>query len=286
MEDQTVASPPLKETCVSCGAKMKGNYCRKCGEKKIIPARDFRISKFLSQSLWHFVRFDSKLLKSCWLLYSKPGFLTAEWIKGRRVLYMKPLQLFVIASLLFYFFLPTVPAYYTTPQELIDGYRNGINRWNSFQFDYEELLAKKAAIKGLDEKVFADNISQKAAKQSKTWQFFIIPFWGSLIWLLFQKKLPWLAPHLIFAMHGLTFSLLTDLLIHGFLALFGFVPNGFYIFIVLMSLILIYQTLAVHRVYGNSWIVTILKTIVIVAGYITILLLYRQVITLAVTFSQ
>ncbi|MEO7524479.1 MAG: DUF3667 domain-containing protein, partial [Ferruginibacter sp.] len=113
MEEQAVAFQHPKEVCVSCGARLKGNYCKKCGEKKIIPERDFRLSKFLSQSLWHFVRFDSKLFQSTWLLFSKPGFLTNEWIAGRRVGYMKPLQLFVIASLLFYFFLPTVPAYFS-----------------------------------------------------------------------------------------------------------------------------------------------------------------------------
>lgn len=111
MEDQPDHSPlAMAETCVSCGAKLKGDYCRKCGEKKIVPERDFSLPKFLNQTLGHVVHFDSKLLRTGWLLFSKPGFLTAEWTAGRRVGYMKPLQPFIVASLLFYFFLPTTTA--------------------------------------------------------------------------------------------------------------------------------------------------------------------------------
>ncbi len=44
MEEQIATSEPSKETCVSCDAKLKGNYCKKCGEKKIIHERDLIIS--------------------------------------------------------------------------------------------------------------------------------------------------------------------------------------------------------------------------------------------------
>ncbi|MFZ1678855.1 MAG: DUF3667 domain-containing protein [Saprospiraceae bacterium] len=284
MEELTATPLPSKEICVSCGARLKGNYCKKCGEKKIIPERDFRLSKFLSQSLWHFVRFDSKLLQSVWLLFSKPGFLTSEWIAGRRVNYMKPLQLFVIASLLFYFFLPTVPAYYSPTSDLMSGYVAHNIGVNTFHSNLGKIISEKALVFGVDEKEFAVRLDSIAARQSKTWLFFIIPFWGSLIFLLYHRTIPWLAPHLIFAMHGLTFNLLADLSIHFFLHIFGIPIMGQVIFLILMFFIWIYQFFAVQRVYGSKWFEAIFKSLIILVGLISIILIYRQVITVSTLF--
>ena len=270
----------MKETCASCGAKLKGDYCRKCGEKKIIPERDFSLRKFLNQTMGHFVHFDSKLLRSGWLLFSKPGFLTMEWIAGRRVGYMKPLQLFVVAGLLFYFFLPTVQAYFTDPHDLITGYQG--HNWflNPFHYDFGKILADKAVSYKVEEENLMDTIKTNAAQQSKTWLFCIIPIWGTLIGLLFRRKMPWLVPHLIFAMHGLTFYILVDLLLHAILYIFGASDIGKNIMLMLLSAFFCYQILAVRQVYSSSWLETILKTIGMMLGFLVILLLYRQVMTL------
>ncbi len=270
----------LPEVCVSCGTKMKGNYCRKCGEKKIVPERDFSIFKFLKQSMWHFVHFDSKLLRSCWLLVSKPGFLTAEWIAGRRVAYMKPLQMFVVAGLLFYFFLPTATAYFTSYRDLARGYQEQDFLMNSFHYDFGRALAEKAVRLHVDEETLKSDVIARASHLSKTWLFIIIPFWGTIIFLFFRQKMPWLAPHLIFAMHGLTFYILLDLGIHAVLGLLGLVNIGRYIFILLMTGFPIYQAIALRRIYGSPWPEIIVKTVGIASGFVALLLLYRQGMTI------
>lgn len=277
MEDKTEL---IQERCASCGAKLKGNYCRKCGEKKIIPERDFSITKFLNQTLWHFIHFDSKLLRSFWPLFSKPGFLTAEWIAGRRVGYMKPIQLFLVAGLLFYFFLPTVTAYFSSPRDLIAGYENGNVLMNTFHYDCGKVLTERAIELQLEEDGLRSNIAASAAQKSKTWLFLVIPFWGALIYSFFRRKIPWLVPHLIFAMHGLTFYILSDLGIHAILQILGFSKVGKYILILLMLTFLLYLAIAVRRVYDSSWPETILKTIGITTGFVVLILLYRQVVTI------
>lgn len=280
MED-TVDTSTIQEVCASCGAKLKGDYCRKCGEKKIVPERDFSIRKFLHQTLGHFIHFDSKLLRTCWLLFSKPGFLTAEWIAGRRVGYMKPLQLFVVASLLFYFFLPTTTAYFTSSRDLIIGYQEQNLLMNVFQFDFGKALSEKAMSLQEDEAILSTQITTASAKQSKTWLFVLIPFWGTLIYLFFKRKIPWLVPHLIFAMHGLTFYILFDLTIHAVSNIVGFKILGPSIFLILNLCSPVYQALAARRVYQNSWPMTILKTVAIAAGFMVFIGLYRQIITIS-----
>lgn len=266
------------ETCASCGAKLKGEYCRKCGEKKIIPERDFSLNKFLKQNLWHFIHFDSKLLRSGWLLFSKPGFLTTEWIAGRRVGYMKPLQLFIVAGLLFYFFLPTTPAYFSTPDDLIIGYKEHKVLMNIFYYDFTNALSEKAIVNQVDEETLKISITAKAAEHSKTLLFLVIPFWGGLIYLFFQKKMPWLVPHFIFAMHGLTFYMLADLAIHAVLGIIAFsTPQKGIILPLLLIVFSTFLFLAVRRVYGSSLPRTLLKTIGILAGFIIVILIYRQI---------
>ncbi|MFN8255682.1 MAG: DUF3667 domain-containing protein [Bacteroidales bacterium] len=274
----------VAETCASCGAKLKGDYCRKCGEKKIIPERDFSLNKFLKQNLWHFMHLDFKLLRSGWLLLSKPGFLTNEWIVGRRVGYMKPWQLFIAAGLLFYFFLPTTPVYFSTPDDLIVGYREHKVLMNSFYYDFKNVLSEKAIVNQVDEESLKINIAATASENSKTLLFLVIPFWGGLIYMFFQKKMPWLAPHLIFAMHAITFYMLADLAIHTVLEIVDFsTPKKSIILPTLLIVFFIFLFLSVRRVYDCSLPRTILKTVGVLSGFIIVILIYRQMITIGTT---
>lgn len=270
-----------RELCASCGAKLKGDYCRKCGEKKIIPERDFSIRKFLNQSLWHFAHFDSKLLKSVWLLFSKPGFLTAEWLAGRRVGYMKPIQLFLVASLLFYFFLPTTTAHFTGPQDLVIGYEEQNYMMNLFQFDFAKALASKSSEMGVTEESLSHEIMDAAAERSKTWLFLLIPLWGFFIFMFFRQNNPFLVPHLVFAMHALTFYILLDLSVHPFLYLSDINHGGKYIFLFLTLSFPVYQALAARRVYGDTWPITIVKTLGTASVFVFLILMYRQAVTIS-----
>lgn len=285
MENETPDSLPAPETCASCGTKLKGEYCRKCGEKRIVPERDFSVAKFLTQTVGHIVHFDSKLLRTCWLLFSKPGFLTAEWIAGRRVRYMKPWQLFVVAGLLFYFFLPTVPAHFSNSRDFIIGFEKRNLVMNTFQYDLGTVLTEKAAARNIEASVLETEIDKAAAQKSKTWLFLIIPFWGAYIYLLLRSKIPWLVPHLVFAMHGLTFYILSDLLIHTFTNILGITLHGKYILLTLLFTIFPYLILATRQVYGRAWGRTILLAIGIEAGFIISLMMYRQAITIWTTSS-
>lgn len=280
MKNETADSQPAPETCASCGAKLKGEYCRKCGEKKIVPERDFSAIKFLTQTVGHIVHFDSKLLRTCWLLFSKPGFLTSEWIAGRRVRYMKPWQLFVVAGLLFYFFLPTVPAHFSKSRDFIIGFERRNWVMNTFQYDLGTVLTEKAAARNIEASVLETEIDNAAAQKSKTWLFLIIPFWGTYIYLLCRRKIPWLVPHLVFAMHGLTFYILSDLLIHIFTNVLGVVFHGQYILLTLLLTLFPYLILAACQVYGGSWRKTILSAVGIEVGLIIFLMMYRQAMTI------
>ena len=87
--------------CLNCHATIKdSNYCSNCGQintNKQVPLKHFFID-FVSD----YFTFDSKFINSFSPLFSKPGFLTNEYIKGRRVHYVPPLRLYLFISIVFF----------------------------------------------------------------------------------------------------------------------------------------------------------------------------------------
>ncbi len=89
--------------CKSCGNHFSGLYCNQCGEKVILPSdRSFRA--FLSNILIALTFADNRFVKTLWLAVSHPGFLSAEYAEGRRVNYLRPLQMFFILNLIYFLF--------------------------------------------------------------------------------------------------------------------------------------------------------------------------------------
>jgi len=98
--------PAEEHTCKSCGHVFTGLYCNQCGEKIIVPA-DRSFKTFLSNILIAITFADSKFIRTLWLIIKKPGFISFEFTNGRRVKYLKPLSLFFVLNL-FYFFFPVI----------------------------------------------------------------------------------------------------------------------------------------------------------------------------------
>jgi hypothetical protein len=86
--------------CANCGGAVPGKYCGNCGQNIHNPV----------QSAWHFVgeatedltHADSRLWRTLLALLLKPGFLTREFIEGRRTSYLPPLRLYLVLSVLFF----------------------------------------------------------------------------------------------------------------------------------------------------------------------------------------
>lgn len=103
-----------EHTCKSCGNNFLGLYCNLCGEKVIEPT-DRKFSNFLNTVLISTTVLDNKFIKSLWLIIMNPGFLSSEYVNGRRIRYMRPLQVFFILNLV-YFLFPVLQMFNATLQ--------------------------------------------------------------------------------------------------------------------------------------------------------------------------
>lgn len=90
-------------TCRSCGSSLTGKYCTNCGEKAPEPGERSFLN-FLGE-LWGEVSFlDGKFIRTVKLMFTKPGFMSYEYMNGRRVPFIKPMSMFFIANLLYFMF--------------------------------------------------------------------------------------------------------------------------------------------------------------------------------------
>jgi len=92
--------PPLTH-CENCGAQLSGKYCSVCGQAAIDYRRSFR--HVIVDVLDSFLNWDSKFLATIGLLIAKPWRLTNEFLAGKRIRYVHPLRLYLLASILFFF---------------------------------------------------------------------------------------------------------------------------------------------------------------------------------------
>jgi hypothetical protein len=92
------------EYCKNCNTKLLGSFCHHCGQKKL--DQDFlSLKNLISQAIGYLFSIDSKLWTSFKLLLFSTGKLSEQYIAGKRKNYMLPFQVFVVANLIFFFFL-------------------------------------------------------------------------------------------------------------------------------------------------------------------------------------
>lgn len=91
-------------TCLNCGAEidLSFDYCPHCGQSTF---KESDLKSFISHFMTDYFTFDSKIFKSLSPLVSRPGFLTLEYLEGKRIQYIPPLRLFIFSSIIFFLLL-------------------------------------------------------------------------------------------------------------------------------------------------------------------------------------
>lgn len=90
--------------CPNCRAIMpvESKFCSHCGQKRLHPGKE-SVWHLITESVGDIFHFDSKFSSSIWPLIFRPGFLTCEYLEGRRIRYFEPFKLFLFVS--FFYFL-------------------------------------------------------------------------------------------------------------------------------------------------------------------------------------
>lgn len=89
--------------CANCGTGLKGNFCYQCGQRE--EPRVPTMRSVLGEVGNALFGLESKLWRSLYTLFFKPGELTKEFLAGKRQLYTTPFRLYLLLSVLLFAYL-------------------------------------------------------------------------------------------------------------------------------------------------------------------------------------
>jgi len=94
-------TPLRKETdCLNCGATVQGRYCHVCGQENTEPKETFW--HMFTHFFYDITHFDGSFFVTLKDLLFKPGFLSREYMLGRRKKYLHPVRMYVFTSAVFF----------------------------------------------------------------------------------------------------------------------------------------------------------------------------------------
>lgn len=76
--------------CLNCGAELHGQFCHECGQNVVFAPT---IGSFVMEYINNIIPWDPLCIKTVWMLVSRPGRLTNEYVAGRHVSQVNPLKL-------------------------------------------------------------------------------------------------------------------------------------------------------------------------------------------------
>lgn len=276
------------EVCRNCGAAVTGAYCAACGQ-----AADVRIptlGRFLADVVDDLYSFDSRFWRTLLPLVFRPGFLSQEFLGGRRVRYLPPLRLYLVLSLLFFVTAawlggddvvvvagddPPPAAMIDQPREspavVVDCRELGIGVEFPAFMDRWHLQAR---LERACERIRADSgasLSSAIRENVPVMMFFFLPLVAALMKLLYLGSGRGYVEHLLVLCHFHAFFFLAGTL----LSLLGAAgsawpavsPAGGLGRMVLIAYLPLYPLLAMRRVYAETWGRTLWKALVLGLGY-------------------
>ena len=222
--------------CRNCQTQFDGNFCPSCGQKDIDLERPMHF--LLGEVLKETVDLDGRAYRSVRALFLQPGFLTSEFLAGRRRTYTPPLRLYLVFSVLFFVLVAWIA-------------RHGV------LLDPDQTLEVDAASQ-----------AQFLSNDLPRLMFVLLPIFALLMKIVFFKRLYF--DHLIFSLHlhSAAYIVLALMLPIEELA------NTYLPLMIAQTVLMIgfvaYFVAAVRRVYRGGWIVSGLKSMVILFGYMII----------------
>ena len=286
--------------CLNCSTWMNTNdvYCPKCGQKRL-DRDDMSFGHLVSDSFFDYFHFDSKLIDTIKPLLFNPGWLTGEFIKGRRKSFLEPFKLFLVISLIYFIVLPfsgeksqekDPPAktaltsvvkkeanklHYSLqgiPIENADrdsmrkeidsiGVKEYVEKHHGNEPGWAKLLMRQSfKIMVSTGQSFTTVLEHTASKLI----FVLIPVFALLLKLFYVRRKRLYFEHMIFSLHLHSFFFLMMLLF----LLAGFFMNTSIFWLILIFLV--YGFFALKRYYQQSFRKTLAKEFLITLSYVLI----------------
>jgi hypothetical protein len=88
------------KTCLNCGFTVEERYCSRCGQENLEPKES--VGHLIRHFFEDITHFDGKFFVTVKDLIIRPGFLTREYVAGKRVSYLNPIRMYIFISAVFF----------------------------------------------------------------------------------------------------------------------------------------------------------------------------------------
>ncbi|MCF7808415.1 MAG: DUF3667 domain-containing protein [Candidatus Marinimicrobia bacterium] len=289
---------PANTHCLNCGEKLDSYFCPECGQKN----KEYRLTfrDLFSEFFEELLDIDSRVLRSLRMLFTRPGFLTSEYTKGRRISYLPPVRIYLVASVLFFLLLSLkslIPEIQSN--ELIRGFSESGDLETTLEQAVEsrinpsvqdsapdpaasgQVLSADTTGSGMTFSVGNDSFDLEQNDVMTGFQdnfakvmFLLLPVAALLLKALYVRRKKMYIEHFIFSLHvhAFIFSLLILTVILDYKVTMWAV--------IVASLIYLY--LALRNYYGQTYMKTAVKMLLLLLSYGFSIMLV-MVLTLLVT---
>ena len=233
--------------CANCHAELVGEFCHACGQH-VVEDDDLAFGPLVRHFAHELVHLDFKTLHSLRALFD-PGFLTKEYLEGRRRRYLTPLKLYFVAAALFFLAAPFVGF---SMLEMLQNDSSGVMR---------ELVTTRAEQRGMDMALLGERFDariQTVLTLSYGVSIFVTAF---LLRALFRNY--GLGVHLVFGLHYVSFLYLAAIALSAVQKQFSLQPGPAMIALT-YAVVAPYLLVGLRRVYQNSATRTAAKLLVLI----------------------
>jgi hypothetical protein len=270
--------------CSNCNENLQPGfaYCPACGQKTgrvVVPFRS--LAKDFAED---YFSFDSKILRSLLPLLLRPGFLTIQFLQGRRARYIPPLRMYLTISLLAFLLLAVNKPSHTT-------YHSGTDQITAEEL--EEIKKELAGSPGgtaspemedILAEAFWDNFFNSVVPKLF---FVMVPLAALILYALYRKTSRYYIEHLIFSLHfhSFVFVLLSVYLLMSSYLFSGKAMLNSILLGLMLTTVLVYLFAALKRVHDQSLSKTLLK-FGVMAGSYTVAFVVSLMTALLINYSM
>jgi hypothetical protein len=225
--------------CPNCGHQAE-HYCPHCGQKQ---RERPTVSGLALELIQELVSLDGKVVTTLRSVLTRPGQLAIDFLEGRRARHLSPLRLFLIVFA-FFFFLSA---------ELI-------TTATDMQAIYGSLIRARAAAQGIAVEQYLAGLEAPILSGIKSMRAGLLVVNSVWYWLLFRRSRPHYIDHLVLSLQLASFSLSVGVL--GSLVIRASGSTLTNLFIAAPASVG-YAALAARRFYGQSWLSTLWKVVLV-----------------------
>jgi hypothetical protein len=274
------------KTCENCNCVVSDRYCGNCGQENVVLNKSFvHLLKHFFEDITHY---DSAFWKTLKLLFFHPGFLSIQFLKGKRVSYLAPVRLYIFASFITFFLLNS----FTGSEHEKKSQNNQASSQNPFlEFEENSNVKKLDSIQTFgkeNEKLNLINYWLKRKIYTKMeeipkdelWSkfsdsfihnipkglFVYMPIFSLILWFFHNKKKWYYFDHAIFTIHYFSFLLLASLTNSCFSLILNYFPDEsiFSLIDTILSIVIlcytfVYYFIAHKKFYKENKRTTIIK---------------------------